>query len=113
MRRRRGQALVEFVVIFPLLLLLIVVAIEAGSLPNAYGHQQRATATVAGWAAQHPGEDWHAVAEHELPGCTVDITHPLPGIVEATAHCTYHPIVFTGWDLLPMSSRESAPEVVL
>jgi hypothetical protein len=107
----RGQALVEFALILPVMMLIILGAIEAGFLVNQKGSQDRATAVVADWAADHPGdESWHAVAADQLPGCDVTVDEiGRPGIVTAAATCQYQPVATHGlWDGLPISSSESA-----
>jgi hypothetical protein len=105
-----GQALVEFALIAPVALFIVLGAVEAGMLVIAKADQDRATAVVASWAAQRPGdESWHAVAAHELPGCDVTVDDSRPGLLVADATCTYQPVATRGlWDGLPISSEESA-----
>ncbi len=95
----------------PVLLLALLVAGEAGMLLSAKSAQDRATATVAEYAASRPGdESWHAVANRELgPDCDVTVDEPLPGILEASATCTYTGRLVSGFTV-PVSSRESAAE---
>ena len=105
---RRGQILVEFAVLVPVLLFIILGAIEAGFLVNAKAAQDRSTAVVAEWAAEHPGESWNSVAARELPGCDVMATNPHQELVEITATCLYSPVVLVMFEGLPMTSSESA-----
>lgn len=106
---KRGQALVEFVVILPLVLFIILGATEVGFLLIAKAHQDRATAVVAEWAAEHPSDSWNAVANKELPGCDVEVSSPLPELVQATSQCRYQPKVgLPMFDQLLISSRETA-----
>ena len=105
----RGQALVEFALITPILLFTILGGVEAGFLLITKAHQDRATAVVAEWAATHPGESWNAVANKELPGCSVSVTSLVPDLVEATSQCQYQ--AKTGLPMfngLPIGSREAA-----
>jgi hypothetical protein len=106
-----GQALAETALILPVLLFAGLGFVEAGFLLGAKAAQDRATATVAAWAAGHPGEPWAAVAAAELPGCdvTVAVATDPPDLVTASATCTYRPVVTRGlWDGLPISSTEAA-----
>jgi hypothetical protein len=109
MRPRRGQALVELALALPLVLLILLGGLEAATLLVTKAHQDRATATVAAYAAGRPDdESWHSVAERELPGCDVTVDEPQPGLIEAMATCHYSPRILPGWGGLPMTSRESA-----
>jgi Flp pilus assembly protein TadG len=109
--RSRGQAIVEMALILPLLLLLTLGGLEVGRLEMSQGQQDRATALVAQWAAQRPGEDWHALASHSLQDCvvTVDTTDPT-GLITATSHCIYHAIATPGGPLdgITITSTEQA-----
>lgn len=105
----RGQVIVELAVTLPFILFLILSATEIGFLLIAKAHQDRATAVVAEWAAEHPGESWNSVAADELRGCDVAVMETEPHrIVEVTATCWYQPAVLRIFSGLPMSSRESA-----
>lgn len=109
---RRGQLLVELAVALPLILFILLGATETGFLLIAKAGQDHATRVVAEWAGQHPGEAWSAVADRELPGCSVEVTTPLPDVVEAASRCQYVPKVTHGlWPGLVVSSRESAAAV--
>jgi hypothetical protein len=105
---RRAQVLVELALAMPLILLLLLGAIESGFLLVAKAHQDRSTAVVAAYAASHSDESWHSVAEHELSGCDVTLTSPRPDLLEVSATCQYHPVVLVIWSGLPMTSRESS-----
>jgi len=110
--RTRGQALVEFAFILPLLLFILLGAMESGFLLIEKAHQDRATYLVAEWAATHPNESWNAVANKELPGCEVEVSDPLPGLVQATSLCPYIPKVGVPlFDRIQISSREAASNV--
>ena len=108
-RRNGGQTLVEFALVLPLLLFMILGTVEAGFLLIDKARQDRSTAVVAAWAANHPNSSWNAVASKELPGCDVEVSQPLPDLVEATSRCLYQPK--TGlplFDQIPVASRETA-----
>lgn len=111
--RPRGQVLAELAVALPLILFLIIGATEVGFLLIAKAHQDRSTAVVAQWAAGHPGESWNSVASHELPGCDVTVSTPLPDLIEASVTCRYRPVILDrlvpGLLNVPMTSQESAP----
>jgi len=106
---QRGQALVEFAFIVPILLFIILGATEVGFLLVTKAHQDRATAVVAEWAAEHPSDSWSAVANKELPGCDVEVSSPLPELVQATSQCPYQPKVgLPMFDRIVINSRETA-----
>ncbi len=108
---KQGQALVEFALILPILLFIILGSIEAGFLIIEKARQDRETSVVAEWAAGHDNDSWRAVANKGLPGCDVEVTSPLPDLVQATSRCQYRPKVLVGFpifDGLPISSREAA-----
>jgi hypothetical protein len=108
---QHGQALAETALVLPVLLFVCLGFVEAGFLLATKAAQDRATSTVAAWAAGHPGEPWAAVAAVELPGCdvTVAVATDPPDLVTASATCTYRPVVTRGlWDGLPISSSEAA-----
>lgn len=109
----KGQALVEFALVFPVLLFTILGGIEAGFLLVTKAHQDRVTSVIAEWAATHPGESWNSVANRELPGCTVTVSPSSSGLVEAGSRCQYHAKVLVGLPLfdIPISSREMAVEL--
>jgi hypothetical protein len=104
----RAQALVELAIMLPVLMLVALGFTEVGFLVVTKAHQDRATSTVAEYAATRHDDSWHAVAAHELPGCDVTVNEPQPGLIEAVATCQYQPHVLPGWSGLPMTSRESA-----
>ncbi len=107
----RSQALVEFALILPILLFTLLGSIEVGFLLITKAHQDRATYLVAQWAAAHDNDSWRAVANRELPGCTVEISSPMPDLTQATSRCLYHPKVLVGFPIfvdLPMNGRETS-----
>ena len=104
-----GQALVEFVVVLPVLLFTLLGALEAGFVIIQKAEQDRDTYLVAQWAAAHDNESWNAIANRELRGCAVAVSHPLPDVIEATSSCQYHPR--TGlplFDRLTIGSQETS-----
>lgn len=92
----------------PIILFVVLGAIEAGFLLIHKAEQDRATAVVAEWAAEHPNESWNSVAERELRGCDVAVTEPRPDLIEATSRCQYRPSVLVMFSGLPVSSQEAA-----
>ena len=112
-RRKAGQALVEFALILPLLLFILLGAMEAGFLLIAKAHQDRATSVVAEWVAAHPGDSWNSISNRELPGCSVVVTAPSRDLVEASSRCQYSAKVLVGFPIfsgIPISSQETAVE---
>ena len=107
--RRRGQALVEFALILPIMLVLLLGFAELALLFGDRVGFQNGTDVLAQWAAEemasHPGESWKAGwqrvvrEEAERVGCVgdgPDVSFPdgdhLPGdrvLVEWA--CTYQP----------------------
>jgi Flp pilus assembly protein TadG len=113
--RSRGQALAEFALIAPVALFVALGFLEAGMLVNAKGEQDRATAVVASWTAEHPAEALGpsyalVVASAGLDGCDVDTSaDDALGLVTTYATCTYAPRVTVGlWDGLPIGSAATA-----
>jgi hypothetical protein len=106
---RRGQVIIELAIAMPIILFTILGAVEVGFLLITKAHQDRTTAMLAEWSAEHPGESWHAVAEQELKGCDVTVTEEQHDLIEATARCQYSPkVLVTIFNGLPMTSRETA-----
>jgi hypothetical protein len=104
---RRSQAIAEFALLLPVLMLMLLGAVDVGFLFGDKFHQDRQTAVIAEWAADHPGESWNSVSSHELPTCDVTVTRPSRDLVEATAMCQHHSI-FLPILSVPISSRESS-----
>jgi hypothetical protein len=111
MRPRRGQALIELALALPLILLIVLGTVEISFALIAVAKQDRATSTLAQYAALHDDDSWHAVAERELRGCDVMISQVLPDLVKVEVSCPYQPKVFPGWTGLRISSSEIAPRV--
>jgi hypothetical protein len=109
MRPRRGQALIELALALPLILLIVLGTVEISFALIAVAKQDRATSTLAQYAALHDDDSWHAVAERELRGCDVTISQVLPDLVKVEVSCPYQPKVFPGWTGLRISSSEIAP----
>lgn len=108
---RDGQALVELALILPFALFALLGAVESGFLFAEKLSQDHSTEVIAQWAAEHPGESWHAVANHEgFQDCDVDVVTPgPPDLLEARVTCFYEPRVTVGlWDGLAISSSASA-----
>ncbi|HEY6957768.1 MAG TPA: TadE family protein [Candidatus Limnocylindria bacterium] len=62
-RRDGGSALVEFAIVAPVLLLLMIGILEAGRALNAYVTVRNAGAEGAHWAALHPGATETAIGD--------------------------------------------------
>jgi hypothetical protein len=104
----KGQAIVEFALVFPLLLFVILGGIEAGFLIIAKADQDRATQVIVDWAALHPAESWNSVANHELPGCTVIVSSPFRDVLEAASQCQYHSKILVDLYNIPIGSHQTA-----
>ncbi len=104
----RGQAIVEFAIVFPVLLFTILGAVEAGFLLIAKADQDRSTQLVADWAADHPGESWNSVSDHVLSGCVVSVVSPSRDVLEVTSECPYEPRTGLPMFDLTIGSQESA-----
>lgn len=107
----KGQTIVELALTLPFLLLLIVAGMEIANLMASKAQQDRQTAVVVQWAADHPGAAWESVANVVLPGCDVDVFMAGPDLLEATSRCQYHPIapLPTPLDWVRISSHSNAP----
>lgn len=104
----RGQALVELALVMPIILLAGLGFIEAGRLVNTKADVDRSTYAVAETAADYPDDErWNAVAGRLLADCDADV-HRDAMLATATATCTYHPLIFSGFDGISISSEESA-----
>lgn len=90
--RRPGQALVEFALIAPILMLMLLGVMAGGLYFLAAMQQQNATATLADWTAAHPAAtaaeaDAFAAAVVPCPaGASVTIDAAL-GLVMVTIVC--------------------------
>lgn len=104
----RGQAIVEMAIMLPVAMFIALGFTEVGFLVISKAQQDRTTAVVAEYAAQHDNDSWHALAAHELPGCDVSLSETTKDVVVVTATCQYQPHVIPGWGGLPMTSRELA-----
>jgi hypothetical protein len=110
----RGQAIVEFALVLPLILFIMLGFTEVGFLLIAKAAQDRDTAVIAQWAAVHPGESWNSIASKMLPGCDVNVERQPNDLVEATSRCQYRPRVLVGFPLfdgLPISSQETSVDL--
>lgn len=111
----KGQALVEFALTAPALLLLIFGGIEAIIATTEWAAQGRATGALADWIAAdttRPASEAYGpfLAAVGLADCTVttDVDEAL-GIVTAATVCTHTVIVAHGiFDGLPMSAEAVA-----
>jgi len=104
----RGQVIVELALALPLLLFVILGGVEAGFLVVAKADQDRRTAVVAEWAADHPGDSWQSVANKVLRGCSVEVVETERDVIEATTRCRYSPKVLVMFNGIPISSRQIA-----
>jgi hypothetical protein len=109
LRAIRGQALAEFVLILPLMLLLVFGGLEAALLATAKAQQDRTTQTLADWTAAHPGDNPYAtVAALSLDGCDVATDEdPALGLVTVWTTCDYSPVTYAAL-AVPISSEASA-----
>ncbi len=107
----RGQAIVEFALVLPLMLFICLGFVEAGFLLATQATQARATGVVADYAAAHPTEaPWDSVIALEgLASCAVAVTTPMPDIVHVESTCYYDPRVTHGlWEGLPITVEADA-----
>lgn len=116
--RPRGQALVEFALVLPVMLVLLLATTEAGLLVLRVQGAQQAAVVLADWEALHVGTAGYPDIEaQELGRATCDgttaITWPdgtqTPGSrVVVSVSCAYHPIATLVWDGMPYSASAAA-----
>src|SRR5918996_5280451 len=90
---RRGQALVEFALILPILILLVVLAIDFGRVFFTSVSLNNATRVAANYAAAYPNGPWGAGSEYDRAvrsdagalGCTLPTPLPAPTFPGGTA----------------------------
>lgn len=83
---RRGQALVEFALIAPALMLLLLGIIGVGMLYTAQLAQQAATNTLAAWAGDNDPDGFGDYAATVTP-CDDAAASYAPGLVVVTVKC--------------------------
>jgi len=82
-----GQALVEFALVAPILMVMLLGVLGAGLYFLSAGQQQAATVTLAQFVAQHPADDPTSFADAVTPcpgGATIAIDEHL---VSVTIDC--------------------------
>lgn len=90
-RASRGQAMVEFAIVLPLLVLLLVMAVDFGRLFFGWVGLHNAARIGADFAAQHPDADWldpddpfvlqyidRIEADSQAINCEIDDPLPMP-----------------------------------
>ena len=105
---RRGQALVEFAIVAPVLMFMILAVAEVALLMAAKTTQDGATLELARWSAVHPDDDGAAL--FGLDDCDVTTTPDTDaGTVTVHATCEYAPLALRGfWDGLDIGSEAVA-----
>jgi hypothetical protein len=89
---RRGQAMAEFALVLPLLLLLLVGAIDFGRVFMTWVSLNNATRVAANYAAAYPDGPWGPGSEYDTVvrrdaaglGCALPATLPAPSFAEGT-----------------------------
>jgi hypothetical protein len=109
-RRTRGQAIVEFALVMPILMALLLAILEAGSFGARWiGYAHLADTMTASAAATGTLPEWWT-AEADRARCT-DATAAIiagtPARVEL--HCTYHGIAVGGL-VWPVTVDEAIPD---
>jgi hypothetical protein len=79
-KRSRGQGLVEFALVVPVLMLILLVAIDAGRLFYAHVAINNAARIAANYAATHP-DAWPAGSEDERDEYVAQIQRDTAGLV--------------------------------
>lgn len=82
---RRGQALVEFALVLPVLMFLLLAFGEVAFLVAAQHGWQREADALADWSASHPDEPWPSGL---LAGCD-DVWVTTGELVTVDATCDY------------------------
>ncbi len=106
-----GQGLVEFALVLPLIMFMMLGAAEMGMLYAAFADQDRRTATMAEWSAEHPDSteaEWSDLVVSIGPCGSAE--RSVDGdIVTVQMTCTYNPRI-TGnvWSGLPVSTEAVA-----
>lgn len=127
--RLPGQALVEFALVLPLLMMLLLGFGEAAFLFSSQHAMQNGVDVLASWAAQEmavqPGESWKADwarvvrEESDRTGCDdlnpevifPDGTHDPGDRVLVRWNCHYEPTITSFWDglAIPVESEAVVP----
>jgi hypothetical protein len=87
---RRGQAMAEFALLLPLLLLLLVMAIDFGRVFMTWVSLQNVSRVAANYAAANPEGPWGAGSEYDIVvrrdaadlGCALPATLPAPSFAD-------------------------------
>lgn len=114
-RRRRGElgsGLVEFALIAPLLLLLVLGIVDVARIVNAYVNVSNASREGAHWASLHPASTEAEVVQNAIAPRVVPLnaTTPVPMTVEVAY---YDPAVPTFKPFpVPASSPQPGPIAV-
>jgi Flp pilus assembly protein TadG len=110
----RGQSLVEFALVLPIMLFLFLGFGEAAFLYSRIHAAQTAADTLADVAVQSPGESWNSIVQDELDRaeCTdgiVAVEALTAGRTLVKLTCVYVPIVTNGlWPGLHYSVQGEA-----
>lgn len=105
----RGQALVEFALVFPLMCAALLAFAEVGFLLAYQAGQQNATTTLATWRTQHPTDDIGPVLASEVAriGCdSPTLSETATPVVVVRLTCSYTGRVVSGF-AVPVSTSAS------